>query len=380
MKIAYRSFAVDHSGYGSAARGYIKSLVDLGVEVDVIASSHGEPMRFSEGDGHFFQDLLREESDAPIIIQHVTPELLRYHPGKVSIAYSAWELDRPPEHWVMPLRACDEVWVPSQWVYSVYEEGGVFANEGRVIPHGVDTHFFHPDNTPIPSMESDAFTFGIVADWIERKGGNILIEAFLREFSEEDNVRLAVKGSLAVDQKQASSYIRRRIADTKNKLSYEATSKGKKETFAPIMLFTEVWPIEQIAHFYASLDCYIHPSRGEGWGMGFTEAMASGLPTVGLRGTGNMEFMTDENSFLIDAEFAEVPEDRYLPYQNGIYRAPMQWLDPKVEDVQKMMRHVLEHPEEREKKAQKAREDMVEKWTWKKAAQKMVDRLEEIWE
>jgi len=382
MKIAYRSFAVDNSGYGSAARGYVRALDDIGVEVDLLVSKHwkGDPVAMSEDLSYFIQSKLVEESDAPFVIQHITPELIRFHPGKYMIAYSAWETSVAPEHWVMPLRACDEVWVPSDWTYKVYEEGHVFRQEGRVIPHGVDSTFFNPRNTPLDELgQFDGFTFGIMSDWIERKGGDILLEAFLREFSADDSVRLVLKGYIASVPEKSSSYIRSRVGDFRNRISYDYEKQGKpKKTFAPIALATRVWSDTDVARFYCSIDCYAHPSRAEGWGLGFTEAMASGVPVMALRGTGNMHYMNDDNAFLIDADFVTIPEDTRLDYQNRIYFAPQQWMNPKLEEVQKMLRHIVDSPEERQTKAERALQDVREKWTWQQAAQKMVDRLTEI--
>ena len=106
--------------------------------------------------------------------------------------------------------------------------------------------------------------------------------------------------------------------------------------------------------------------------------MASGTPVMALRGTGNMEYMTDDNAFLVDVEFVEIPEDTHLTYLNNIYFAPQQWMEPKIVDLQKMLRHIVDHPEEREAKAAQALKDVQEKWTWEKAGQKMLARLEEI--
>ena len=376
MKVAYRCFGLDNSGYGAAGRGYIRALDSVGFEVDILPFQQGHSIKVHEDLMHLFNANMVAESDAPVVIQHMTPEFIRYYPGKYNVAYSACETSRAPEHWVMPLRACDEVWVPSQWTYDVYTKDHVFSKKGRVIPHGVDVDFFNPRNTPFEALKGyDGFTFGIASDWIERKGGNILLDAFFREFSEDDNVRLVVKGYVGADPPSSSQYIRRRVSEFRRDIEHDADMRGEQKTFAPIELIIDTLSDLDMAHFYAGLDCYAQPSLGEGWGLGFTEAMASGVPVMALRGTGNMEFMTDDNSFLVDAEFVDVPEDKYLKYQNGLYRAPQQWMHPKISNVRKMLRHIVDSADEREKKSGQARTDMEEKWTWEHAGEKIADAL-----
>ena len=63
---------------------------------------------------------------------------------------------------------------------------------------------------------------------------------------------------------------------------------------------------------YAGADAYVLPSRGEGWGRPYMEALAMGLPTIASRFSGNLEFMDDETSWLIDGELVPVAEDAQL--------------------------------------------------------------------
>jgi len=47
------------------------------------------------------------------------------------------------------------------------------------------------------------------------------------------------------------------------------------------------------------VNAFVLPSRGEGWGIPLMEAMAMELPTIGTNWSGNVEFMNDNNAFLI---------------------------------------------------------------------------------
>ena len=75
-----------------------------------------------------------------------------------------------------------------------------------------------------------------------------------------------------------------------------------------IVLWDQSSSADEMAALYRSASAFVLPSRGEGWGRPYMEAMACGLPTIGTRYLGSADFMTDENSFLVDASLVPVPE------------------------------------------------------------------------
>jgi len=114
---------------------------------------------------------------------------------------------------------------------------------------------------------------------------------------------------------------------------------------------------------------------GEGWGLDYTEAMSMGLPTIGTRATSQLDFMTVENSFLIDvAEYRPEPKCNWIcpQYIGGDFAIP------SMEHLQKLMRQVYSNPALGKQKGEQARKDMVKKWQWKHAANKWFKRLKEL--
>jgi glycosyltransferase involved in cell wall biosynthesis len=55
----------------------------------------------------------------------------------------------------------------------------------------------------------------------------------------------------------------------------------------------------ELLRLYLAADCYVSAHWGEGWGLPLAEAMAVGLPVVATNFSGNTQFMTKENSFLV---------------------------------------------------------------------------------
>jgi hypothetical protein len=68
--------------------------------------------------------------------------------------------------------------------------------------------------------------------------------------------------------------------------------------------------------------------------------MALGKPVIATRYSGNLDFMDDDNAYLVPWTAASVPEGCY-PYPAGA-----RWADPDLDVAARIMRHVFEHPEE----------------------------------
>ncbi len=50
----------------------------------------------------------------------------------------------------------------------------------------------------------------------------------------------------------------------------------------------------------ACADAYVSLHRSEGFGLGMAESMYLGKPVIGTAYSGNVDFMTQENSYLVD--------------------------------------------------------------------------------
>ena len=128
----------------------------------------------------------------------------------------------------------------------------------------------------------------------------------------------------------------------------------------------------QMASLYRSADCFVLPTRGEGWGMPILEAMACGLPAIATNWSAQMEFMNERNSYLLKSK-GLIPAVAKCPYYKGF-----EWADPDPEHLAHLMRHVYEHQDEAREIGKRAAEDAARLWTWDHAAAKIIERLDQI--
>ena len=59
----------------------------------------------------------------------------------------------------------------------------------------------------------------------------------------------------------------------------------------------------------ASCDCYVSLHRSEGFGLTMAEAMYFGRPVIATGYSGNLDFMTEENSYLVPHTLVEIGPD-----------------------------------------------------------------------
>ncbi|HEY2597535.1 MAG TPA: glycosyltransferase, partial [Candidatus Dormibacteraeota bacterium] len=131
---------------------------------------------------------------------------------------------------------------------------------------------------------------------------------------------------------------------------------------------------DELAQLYRAANAFVLASRGEGYGRPYLEAMAMGLPTIGTRWGGNVDFMNDDNSYLVDCEVVDIPEAGVL--ENPDVRGH-KWAEPDVRDLRRVMRSVFEDRELAKRKAQEGRRAALENHSLKAVAAAVVARLAE---
>ncbi len=84
-----------------------------------------------------------------------------------------------------------------------------------------------------------------------------------------------------------------------------------------IRVIDETFTYEQIISLKLACDCYVSLHRAEGFGFGMLEAMQLGRPVIATSYSGNMDFCTSENSYLVDYDLIPVGYDEYLTVEKG---------------------------------------------------------------
>ena len=87
-----------------------------------------------------------------------------------------------------------------------------------------------------------------------------------------------------------------------------------------------------------AVDCLVSLHRSEGLGLHLAEAMWLGTPTIATRYSGNLDFMDDSNSLLVDARLVPVTGGE------GVYPSTAVWAEPDVDEAADAMRRLAGDP------------------------------------
>jgi glycosyltransferase involved in cell wall biosynthesis len=281
-----------------------------------------------------------------------------------TIGRTMFETDRLPSGWGARINTMDEVWVPSRFHREIFIEGGVKEDKVRVVHEPVDTVFYNPDSStdifPLVGRRDGDYIYLSVFKWEERKGWDVLLKAFLQEFTSADKVALY----LLTNSYHSDSNFEEHIANTIVEGGFN------KDTIPRIVIIPPGIPHQAMPSLYRGIDALVQPSRGEGWGRPHAEAMAMGKPVIATNWSGNTEFMTEDNSFLLNIE--GLVELTSGPFEGH------RWAQPSVAHLRHLMRYLYTHPDEGIAKGKRAREDMINLYSEGAMGEKVMTIFSEI--
>jgi len=172
------------------------------------------------------------------------------------------------------LDRADHICVRSELVRkSIVDDYGVASEKVSVIGGGVNL-----ENMPVPvrrSPQQGPVALFIGSDF-HRKGGDLLLQAFAQTRNRFPGARLIVL--------------------TKDSVPASLPLNG-------VQVMPLTWRREEILDLYQRADLFVMPSRLETWGDVFLEAMAFGLPCIGVTGQAMNEIIRHgETGYLVPPE------------------------------------------------------------------------------
>ena len=104
-------------------------------------------------------------------------------------------------------------------------------------------------------------------------------------------------------------------------------------------------------------DTVVSLHRAEGFGFVPAQAMAIGKPVIATRYSGNLDYMCDDNAFLVDAEM------RPIGPEGAPYPAEGLWAEPDVQQAAALMRRVVDDPQEARSRGAQAERDIAARYS-----------------
>jgi len=351
------------TGYAKANRQIISEWIQHGVRVRYTPIHH-EVVRVPLVSEQ--ESLLNSLVHTPLSERHLT---FFHYPAayftrrehSYCIGMTMFECSRLPFTWTKKCNLMDELWVPSEFNRVTFIKSGVAPYKIRVMPYGVDTQMFSPGKPPLSIPGQRGYTFLCVCSFDERKGIDTLVSAFLEEFAASEDVCLIIKTRASTDSEIT---VQQTYID-------QIASKCGIHDISRVILVSSIhsWTEEELAALYNSANCYVLPTRGEGWNLTVMEAMATGLPVITTNWSAHLDFLNDTNGYMISVQ-------GFIPSNPSNPR--LMWAVPSKNHLKQLMRYVYTHPSEAAMKAQVGRRTVTERYSWKRSAANMLHRLREI--
>ncbi|MDX1491940.1 MAG: glycosyltransferase [Pseudohongiellaceae bacterium] len=348
-------------GIGEGARSDAKALTAAKEPFGIICFQGGNPSRMGDLS---WQHKETTSADYDITLVHINPDQVgrviselpsAYFDNHYVIGYWAWELPVIPKDWESAFGHFDEIWVPSSFV----QDAVAIKSPVPVIrvPHAIEV----ADTAKLPrqhfALPENAFIFLSMFDThslAERKNPYGAISAFQKAFDSNDmNVRLVLKVNNCTAE--AMDALKLAIGKYKN-----------------IIIVNKVFSREEINSLIGCIDCFVSLHRSEGFGLGPAEAMALGKVVLATNWSGNVDYMSPDNSVCVSYTLIEVDKD-YGPYKKGQI-----WADPDINQAAEGMRSLVDDKALAERLAKRALHTIASEFSPRVVGELMRARLAQI--
>ncbi|MBK8538336.1 MAG: glycosyltransferase [Candidatus Competibacteraceae bacterium] len=285
-----------------------------------------------------------------VVIRNLYPPRVNDARGVTTVlgAYG-WEESSFPPLWIDEFnRHLNLVATTSNYVSRVLLNNG-FSKPCVAIGDGVD-HILAVEPEPLGFNLGSGFRFLHISSAFPRKGIDVLFNAWVKAFSDNDPVVLIIKT----------------FPNPHNTVAAQAACLSKHHPHhAPIIVIDEDISLGALASLYKECNALVAPSRGEGFGLPMAEAMLFDLPVIVTGYGGQTDFCTEETAWLIDYQFAKA--QTHL----GLYDSV--WAEPSSDHLADRMRQVYLAPAEAIKqRTTTARNLILSRFTWSAVANRLM--------
>ena len=266
------------------------------------------------------------------------------------IAYNVWETTQQPEEFFNKLKEFDELWVPSKWQRDVTIAQGYNPDKIKIVPEGVDTSVFYPENTTHELTSDGRFKFFLAGRWDYRKSTKEIIETFLKTFNKNEPVDLIV----SIDNPFSGDGLK----TTENRLRYY----GLEDERIKVIHF----PLrEDYIKILKSCNVFLSCARSEGWNLPLIEAMACGIPSIYSNCSGQLEFSEGKGisvNILGEKPASDSSYNHFNGYTGNYY-------EPDFNHLSQQIRFSYEFYSQIKEKSLQESENIRQNFSWEKVGQ-----------
>ncbi len=244
--------------------------------------------------------------------------------GRRIIGLWNWELPVMGPDWRRGLGLVHEIWVPTR--FNADSLPADVKVPVKVVLHPMEASggvARSRDRFGLPEDKFIVFAAFDMGSTYGRKNPRASVAAFRQAFGDDPNCLMVLKVGHAADAAWAMADLNDAIQGMSN-----------------VRLMQETLSRADMTALTASADVVLSLHRAEGFGLLMAEAMLHGVPAVATGWSGNVDFMTPDDSGLV--KYTLVPVDD----PQGTYTVPgAKWAEADVGDAAAWLRRLYENPE-----------------------------------
>lgn len=327
MNILFVGHLYENSGWGNAAKLYLKALIATGYNIVARSIRVCDPVKELEPELQACLDKKMPEK-LDYCIQNILPTYMTKVGGCTNIGLIYTEttnIEVTP--WAQHLKLMDMIWCPNMQQKSTLS---FLPQKKHYVPCPVEM----VDPTSVPRIDipnNGKYTFYFIGDLIERKNVNALIRAFHREFKNTEQVALVLKTyKYGVEDVQVHKAMDEMIHSIKKDMKlYPNIADYHKE----IVINQYMLP-QDLLKLHKSCDCFVMPSYGEAICLPAADAAMIGNPVIGSD-TGGLPMYS---TYRINGRLEPVHHHNTIP---GFGTARELWFSVDPLHLQKLMRQAF---------------------------------------
>ncbi len=371
IEVRLHGIFYDASGYAKVNRNLACKLHQMGFKLKVDAKV-GRNQLTEQEISEFVHLEKTKISRHHILIDSIVPSFSEFGTGKYKILYTTIESYTVPKQFIDSCQNYDEIWLTSYWSAELLRK---YIKDKPIysVVTGVDNELYcesGPHYEFRPHVKN--FVFLSVFSWNYRKGWDVLVKAYLDEFSREDDVSLMIMSRY---QSGRSRFERNKPKDDIETIMQQFPNKDLPH----LVRYGKVVREKDMPKMYRSANCFVLPSRGEGGGLPPLEASLCGLPVIMTNCSGQQMYLQPDNSYMIEIDrLEEVRRGQMnIHYWDG-QKFPALTSPDVHNQLRKAMRSVVQDYAEAKRRNKNLQKLVMEKFTWNHTALLAADRLREI--
>lgn len=277
--------------------------------------------------------------------------------------FGIWNYDGTiiPPDMIKHHRNCTKLLPSSDFARSIFIKNKVPEEKVITVPHGINLDEFATDKKhPLKTKKSKKILLNIATPH-RRKNLKNTLRTYGKAFTKNDDVCLVVKVNLK-KQKDSQFYV------DFNKALNDFKRKFKKH--GEVEVVTGFIP--NLAELYNACDIVFQMSNLECWWLPGTEAFSAGKMVVASRHGGQLHYLNDDNSLLIDGEIVRMRRN----YQYWMPSAHGEMFEPSIEDGVQKLRQAVENYDKLMDKFRPNMQETVKRFTWENVANKIISIME----